>query len=305
MERFDVHILGCGSAKPTLRHLPTAQLVNFREKYYLVDCGEGAQVALRRQRLDYRRIAHIFISHLHGDHCFGLLGLLSTLALDRREGEITVYAPAEAERVFRPMLDYFCNATPYTIRIAPFSTVRPEVLLDERSLRVTTIPLRHKVPTAGFLFEEKPGPRHLAPDRVQALGIPVAYYRVIKQGADWTDPATGLVTPNAALTTPPDPVRRYAFCSDTAYDERIIPLVAKADLLYHEATYTADLATLARARGHSTAAEAATIALRAGVKRLCIGHYSSRYTSLDAMLAEARAIFPATELADEGLCLHV
>lgn len=305
MDCFDVKILGCGSATPTLRHLPTTQVVDFRSKLFMIDCGEGTQLELRRRRLAFQKIAHIFLSHLHGDHCFGLIGFLSTLGLNHRGGEIVVHAHGDAERIFRPLLDYFCRDLPYAIRIEPFTPSRSEVIYEDRTLRVSTIPLRHRVPTAGFLFEEKERGRHLDAARVQEIGVPVAYYRLIKQGADWTDPATGRFYPNEELTTPPSPVKKYAYCSDTAYSERILPLIEGADLLYHESTYMHDLAHLARARGHSTSLEAATLASKAQVKRLCLGHYSARYESLDAMLAEARSIFPETILAQEGLCLHV
>lgn len=305
MDCFDVNILGCGSATPTLRHLPTTQVVDFRSKLFMIDCGEGTQLELRRRRLGFQKIGHIFLSHLHGDHCFGLIGFLSTLGLNQRGGEIVVHAHGDAERIFRPQLDYFCRDRPYTIRIEPFTPSRTEVIYEDRTLRVSTIPLLHRVPTAGFLFEEKERERHLNVDVVREIGIPVAYYRLIKQGADWTDPETGRFYPNGRLTTPPSPSKKYAYCSDTAYSERILPLIEGVDLLYHESTYMDDLAHLARARGHSTAVQAATIARKAQVKRLCLGHYSARYESLDAMLAEARSVFPETILAQEGLCLHV
>jgi len=305
MDCFDVNILGCGSATPTLRHLPTAQVVNFRSKLFLVDCGEGTQLELRRRRLAFQKIGHIFLSHLHGDHCFGLIGFLSTLGLTQRGGEIVVHAHGDAERIFRPQLDYFCRDLPYTIRIEPFVPSRSEIIYEDRTLKISTIPLRHRVPAAGFLFEEKERERHLNAEMVRKIGVPLAYYRLIKQGADWTDPETGRRYANEVLTFPPTPSKKYAYCSDTAYNERILPLIEGVDLLYHESTYMHDLAPLAHARWHSTSVQAASIARMAGVKRLCIGHYSARYESLDAMLAEARSVFPETILAQEGLCLHV
>lgn len=308
MDCFNVTILGCGSAKPTLRHSPTAQIVNFRGNLFLVDCGEGVQLGLSRNHIAVGKIGHILLSHLHGDHCLGLVGLISTLGLGQRTGEIVIHAHPDAERIFRPLFDFFCPDLSMTVTFAPFDPLRSEVIYEDKSLRIRTIPLHHRVPTAGFLFEEKPRERHLVVGRCEELHIPIAYYRGIKYGCDWTNPDTGEVIPNAELTTDPTPSKKYAFCSDTIYAESIVPIIEGCDLLYHEATYGDADRVKARKRGHSTALEAATIAQHAQVGRLVIGHYSAQFMtneSEQALLTEAQQVFPATILAREGLQIDV
>jgi ribonuclease Z len=304
MDCFNVTILGCGSATPTLRHLPTSQVVNFRDNLFMVDCGEGAQLELRRQKLKFQRISHIFLSHLHGDHCFGLMGFLSTLGLVQRGGEVVIHAEPDAERVFGGQLAYFCNNLPFTIRFESFSPDVSEVIYADRSLTVRTLPLTHRVPTAGFLFEERPRPAHLKAEVVEALNIPRGDYWRIKEGEDWVT-ADGRVVPNNQLTTPAAAPRRYAYCSDTRYNPALVPLIEGVDLLYHEATYLHELQALAYERWHSTAFEAAMIARDAHVGQLCIGHYSARYQTVDALLSEARSIFPNTVAAQEGLVVDL
>lgn len=274
----------------------------------MIDCGEGVQVGLARSRVPVGRIGHILLSHLHGDHCLGLVGFISTLGLGQRGGEIVIHAQPDAERIFRPLFSYFCPDLSMTVTFQPFNPLQSEVIYEDKSLRIRTIPLHHRVPTAGFLFEEKPRERHLLPQRCEELHIPIAYYRGLKQGLDWTDPATGLVVPNAELTAEPTPSRSYAFCSDTMYAESIVPLISGCNLLYHEATYGDADSTKARQRGHSTATEAATIALKAGARCLVLGHYSAQFTtnaSEQQLLHEAQQVFPESLLAHEGLVLDV
>ncbi len=304
MDCFNVTILGCGSATPTLRHLPTSQVVNYRDNLFMVDCGEGTQLELRRRTLKFQRIGHIFLSHLHGDHCFGLMGFLSTLGLVQRGGEVVIHAEPAAEQVFGSQLAYFCCALPFEVRFAAFDPKVSEVIYADRNLTVRTIPLEHRVPTAGFLFEERPRQLHLNIQAATALDIPLADYVRIKAGEDWITPE-GHVVPNAQLTTPAAPPRRYAYCSDTRYSRAVIPIIEGADLLYHEATYMHDLQNLAASRWHSTTVEAATIARDAHVGQLCIGHYSARYADVEPLLAEARAIFPNTIAAQEGLTISL
>lgn len=308
MDCFNVTILGCGSAKPTLRHSPTSQVVNFRGNLFLVDCGEGVQVGLARNHVPVGKIGHILLSHLHGDHCLGLVGLISTLGLGQRTGEIVIHAQPDAERVFRPLFDFFCPDLSMTVTFQPYDPQVSEVIYEDRSLLIRTIPLHHRVPTAGFLFQEKPRERHLLVDRCEELGIPFAYYPGLKRGNDWTDPDSGRVVPNGLLTSDPTPSKSYAFCSDTMYAESVVPLVRGCDLLYHEATYGDADAVKARQRGHSTAREAATIALKAEARRLVIGHYSAQFVTSQqeqALLAEAQSVFPDTVLAHEQLVLDV
>ncbi len=308
MDCFNVTILGCGSAKPTLRHSPTSQVVNFRGNLFLVDCGEGVQVGLCRNHIAVGKIGHILLSHLHGDHCLGLVGLISSLGLGQRTGEIVIHAQPDAEKVFRPLFDFFCPDLSMTVTFQPFDPYKSEVIFEDKSLLIRTIPLHHRVPAAGFLFQEKPRDRHLLIDRCEELGIPFAYYQGIKKGNDWTDPESGKVVPNELLTSEPTPSKSYAFCSDTIYAESIVPIIRHCDLLYHEATYGQEDAVKARQRGHSTAQQAATIAQKAEAKKLVIGHYSAQFVTSEmeqGLLAEAQAVFPNTVLAKEQLVLDV
>lgn len=308
MDCFTVTILGCGSAKPTLRHAPTAQIVNFRGNLFLVDCGEGVQIGLARNHVPYGKIGHILLSHLHGDHCLGLVGLISTMGLGQRTGEIVIHAQPDAEKIFRPLFDYFCPELSMTVTFQPFDPSKSEVIYEDKSLVIKTIPLHHRVPAAGFLFQEKPRDRHLLVDRCKELSIPVAYYQGIKKGNDWTDPESGKVVPNELLTSEPTPSKSYAFCSDTMYAESIIPIIRGCDLLYHESTYCHEDKEKARQRGHSTSVEAATIASKAEVKQLLLGHYSARFMTSEQeqqLLTEAQAVFPASLLAKEQLVLDV
>ena len=314
MDCFNVTILGCGSAKPTRWHKPSAQVVNSRGNLFLVDCAEGVQSGLLRCRIPAAKIGHIFLSHLHGDHCLGLVGLLATLGLGDRQGEVVIHGEASMERVFGPQLDFFCPRLSMAVTFAPHDTRQPAVIYEDDALRVRTVPLRHRVPTAGFVFEEKPRLRHLNIERAREAGIPVAYYNLIKQGADWTMP-NGRTIPNAELTTPPTPPRRYAYVSDTCYPDgdarfaaQVAELVAGADVLYHEATYGQADRAKAVERGHSTTLEAAETARRAGVGRLVIGHFSSQNQGPDEearLVEEARTVFPATSAANEGDVIDV
>lgn len=304
MEKFDVHILGCGSALPTTRHFPTCQVVNVRDKLYMIDCGEGAQLQFRKSRLKFSRLNHIFISHLHGDHCFGLLGLVSTLNLLGRTAELHIHSPKGLEALLAPVLDYFNRQMTYSVLFHEFDTQKPALIFEDRSLTVTTIPLRHRMPCCGFLFEEKQGARHIVREMIDFYGIPVYELNRIKNGADYTTPE-GKVIANELLTKPADPVRRYAYCSDTICLPSVVEQVRGVDLLFHEATFATEDEARARETFHTTAAQAAGIAREAGVKRLLIGHFSARYEDESPLLEEASAIFPHTLLAKETLCVSL
>ncbi|MBO6012800.1 MAG: ribonuclease Z [Bacteroidales bacterium] len=308
MDCFKVTILGCGSAKPTLRHSPSAQVVDFRGNLFLVDCGEGVQVGLCRSKIPFGKIGHILISHLHGDHCLGLVGLISTLGLGQRTGDIVIHAHPDAERIFRPLFDFFCPNLSMNVIFDPIDTTQNAVIYEDHALKISTIPLHHRVPCCGFLFEEKPRDRHLLVDRCEELGIPFAYFKGIKKGNDWTDPESGKTVPNELLTSDPTPSKKYAYCSDSLYAESIVPLIQGADLLYHEATYEHKDVAKARDRGHSTAVQAAVIAQKAGVGKLVLGHFSAQYLTAEQerpLLEEAQAIFPNTVLANEKMVLEV
>ncbi len=304
MEKFEVNILGCGSALPTTRLNPTSQIINFRDNLFMIDCGEGTQLQMRHLQLKFNRMGHIFLSHLHGDHCFGLIGLVSTLGLLNRTGDLIVHAHPDAEQVFRPLLDYFCAGLPFRVLFNPIAPQTHSLILDERSYRVYTIPLKHRVPTCGFLFEEKAGLRHIIKESVDFYQVPVRMLLSIKEGADYIMPE-GKVIPNEMLTRPANPARRYAFCSDTAYTESIIPHIEGVDLLYHEATFSEADKARAKQTMHTTALQAAKIAGLAQVKQLIIGHFSARYTDLSGLLKEAQSLFPNTVLAKEGSIYRV
>ncbi|NDV68677.1 ribonuclease Z [Dysgonomonas sp. 25] len=301
MEKFDVNILGCGSATPTLQHFPSTQVVNIREKLFMLDCGEGAQLQFRKSKLSFSRLNRIFITHLHGDHCFGLIGFISTLALLGRTGDLVIHAHADLEKLLRPQLDYFCRDNPFNVKIEPFAPEKNEVIYEDRSLTVSTIPLKHRIPCAGFLFREKEKEARLIKDMVEFYQIPIRDRVAIKQGADFVK-EDGTVVPNAKLTKPADKARSYAYCSDTIYDEAIVPIIEGVDVLYHEATYTNNELPQATSRGHATAAQAAQIAKLANAGKLIIGHFSARYPDNRIFLREAQEIFPNTILANEGLC---
>lgn len=297
---FSVTILGCGSAKPTLRHHTTAQVVQHHGNLFLIDCGEGVQRQMVRCGISMAKIGHIFLSHLHGDHCLGLVGLISTLGLGQRTGKIVIHAHKDAERIFLPLFEFFCPQLSMEVEFQTYDYSKSEVIYEDKTLKVITIPLHHRMPCAGFLFEEKTGRRHLKVEECERLEIPTAYYQGITLGSDWELPS-GEIIPNVQLTTDPTPPRTYAYCSDTMYSESVVPLVKDVDLLYHEATYGDENLQAAKERGHSTARQAAHIAKLANAKRLIIGHFSSRYDAEgeNELLKQAQEEFAETELAKE------
>lgn len=304
MEKFELHILGCGSALPTTRHFPTSQIVNVRDKLFMIDCGEGAQLQFRKSHLKFSRLNHIFISHLHGDHCFGLLGLISTLNLLGRTAELHIHSPKGLETLLTPMLDFFNRQMTYKVLFHEFDTKEPMQIYEDRSLTVTTIPLRHRMPCCGFLFAEKRRPNHIIREMVDFYQVPVYELNRIKNGADYVT-SEGKTVSNNLLTRPSAPSRSYAYCSDTIYLPSIVEQIKGVDLLFHEATFANEDAPRAKETFHTTAAQAAEIARRAEVKKLLIGHFSARYEDENILLQEASAIFPDTQLAKETLCVSV
>ena len=304
MSDFLLHILGCGSATPSLRHLPACQVIEYRGRLMMIDCGEGAQLSMRRMGLRFNRITDIFISHLHGDHCLGLPGLLSTLALQQKGGTVTVHTFADGAEILSRMMDFFCRERPYDLRFNIITPGERATLLDLPGMEVTSFPLRHRVPTVGFRFAEKPKPRHIRGDMVRFLQVPVSQMHAIKNGADFITPS-GEVIPNSRLTTDPDPALSYAYCSDTLWFPELADDVRGVTLLYHEATYADDSLQKAHDRFHSTASEAARTALAANPSALLLGHFSKAYNDESLHLAQARAIFPHTLIAREGLSLDI
>lgn len=297
---FNVKILGCGSALPTSHHLPSAQVVEVRGKLLLLDCGEGVQLQLRHQHLNLMRIGHVFITHAHGDHCFGLPGLISTFSLLGRKTPLHVFAPATLQPFFDCIIDSFCVGMQYEVTFTPVDPERCEVVCETSSFRVSSLPLRHRVPCCGYLIEEQPSLPHIRPEMIAEYDIPHWAINNIKAGADWTA-ANGEVISHERLTRPAEPPCRYAYCTDTMPNPELPALIEGVDMLYHEATYAEADASKATLVGHSTATQAAEIARAAHVGRLLIGHFSARYDDETPLLHEAQAIFPATELADEGL----
>lgn len=304
MEKFELHILGCGSALPTTRHFATSQVVNLRDKLFMIDCGEGAQMQFRKSRLKFSRLNHVFISHLHGDHCFGLMGLISTLGLLGRTAELHIHSPKGLEELFGPMLSFFCKNMSYRVTFHEFATKEPVLIYEDRSMTVTTIPLQHRIPCCGFLFAEKPGSKHIIRDMIDFYKVPVYEINCIKNGADFVT-AEGEVIANSRLTRPSEPIRKYAYCSDTIYRMEIARQIEEVDLLFHEATFAQTELPRARETFHTTASQAAQLALDARVKRLVIGHFSARYEDETILQEEATAIFPDTILAKENLCISL
>ena len=300
MEKFEVNILGCGSALPTTRHFSSSQVVNIREKLFMIDCGEGAQLQLRRSKLKFTRLNHIFISHLHGDHCFGLMGLISTFGLLGRTATLHIYAHEELERLLQPQLDFFCKGMTYEVKFHHIDPTKAEMIYEDRSVSVTTIPLRHRIPSCGFLFQEKKTPNHIIRDMIDFYQIPVFELNRIKNGADYVCP-DGTIVPNGRLTTPSASPRSYAYCSDTLYQRSILPQIKGVDLLFHEATFMHEDAARAKETFHTTTLQAAKIARDAEVKQLVIGHFSARYENEELLLEETQSLFPNTLLAKENL----
>lgn len=304
MEKFEVHILGCGSALPTTKHFASSQVVNIREKLFMIDCGEGAQLQLRKSRLKFSRLNHIFISHLHGDHCFGLMGLISTFSMLGRTADLHIHAPKELEKLLIPHLNFFCKVMGYNVLFHTIDTQQQTCIYEDRSVSVYSIPLQHRIPCCGFLFSEKATPNHIRRDMIDFYQIPLYELNRIKNGADYQLP-DGSYIPNDLLTTPSNPPRKYAYCSDTIYNQKIVEQINGVDLLFHEATFAESEEARAKETFHTTASQAGKIAKEAQVKQLIIGHFSARYEEESTLLEEAQAVFPNTILAKENLCVRL
>ena len=296
---FEVSILGSSSATPIYQRHPTAQVLNIHERLFLVDCGEGTLIQLNRYKIKFHRINHIFISHLHGDHYLGVLGLLSTMHLQGRTIPINLFCPPQLKEIIEIQLKYSETILRFPINYYLLDSKNREVLFSDDDIEVSTIILNHRIPCTGFLFKEKPRFRKLIKDQLQKYSIPVTAYQDLKNGLDYVD-QNGRVIANSIVTSDPRKPRSYAFCSDTCYDENILPTINKVDLLYHEATFLSDKEERAKETYHSTAAQAATIAKKANVSRLIIGHFSARYKNLYPLLDEAKEVFAETTLAMEG-----
>ena len=292
-------ILGCYAATPRTFTNPTSQLLEIKSRLFLIDCGEGTQVQLRKNKIKFSKINHIFISHLHGDHFFGLIGLVSTFSLLGRTTDLHIHGPKGIKEIITMQLRLSNSWTHFDLFFHELQSKESEIVFEDDKVIIKTIPLHHRVYTNGFLFQEKVGERKLNVDAVQNYEIESCYYQKIKNGKDITL-EDGRVIENEKLSFDPIPAKSYAFCSDTAYHEAVIPIIINADILYHEATFLQSEENLALKTLHSTAKEAATIALKSNVKQLILGHYSTRYENIEMFKQEAETIFSEVLLADDG-----
>lgn len=305
MSYFNVTILGCGSATPTLRHMPSSQIVSYRQNNFLVDCGEGTQLQLRRYGISFAKISNIFLSHLHGDHFLGLPGLLSTMALHDVEGTVTVHTFAEGAKELARLMNLVCPTRTYQLKFNIIEPKECQTVYEDNNIIVTTFPLYHRVPCTGFRFEEKPKLRHIDGGAVEFYGVPHYMRQRIKEGADFVRP-DGTIVPNARLTTEPSPQKSYAYCSDTAFNPAVAESVRGVNTIYHEATYGDDKSAMAASRGHSTAREAGRIAAMAGAETLVLGHYSKTILDESVLVAQAAEEFGGTVIAGhEGLKINL
>lgn len=301
---FELNILGCGSAKPTTRHQPTSQILNVRGKFFMIDCGEGVQTQMQKMGLSMMNIGHIFISHNHGDHVFGLPGLVGTMDLLGRTAELHVHGPLQVGDFIDFLLKTFYTDIGYKLIFHPVDVHQHTLVYEDRSITVYSIPLQHRLPTCGYLFKEKPGLPHIRREMIDSFNIPVSQINNIKAGASWTT-EDGTIIPHERLTTPAKPPRSYAYCSDTVYLPHLKDILHGVTLLYHEATYMHERALRAEQTRHTTALQAATLARDAKVEQLCVGHFSASLKDENALLHEAQSVFPNTILANEGLVVSI
>jgi len=297
--KFSVLILGNASAAPTLTRNQTSQLVNINEQYYLIDCGEGTQLRLREHKIKLQRINHIFISHLHGDHYLGLIGLIQTMHLLGRTTDLIIHCPGNIKAIIDVHLQVSESHLKYSLNYNTVNHETSEVVFENDKVIVVSIPLKHRIPCCGYLFKEKPKPRRIDPNAIKRYNIPNHAINKLKLGADYCANEEEIIK-NNLLTQDSLPSYAYAFCSDTKYFEEISLIIKGVDLLYHEATFTEEHNDRAKKTYHSTAKQAAQIALKSNAKKLIIGHFSNRYSDLNLLLAEAKSVFENTDLAIQG-----
>jgi len=299
MSAMKLTILGSSSALPTSDRYPSAHVLTAHERLFLIDCGEGTQMQLRKARIRFAKINHIFISHLHGDHIFGLYGLLSSFSLMGRENPIHLYAPENYDKILRSHLSDFDINLSFEIDFIPLSGNNPVMVLDDKYLTVTSFPLKHRIPAFGFLFREKLSDRNIIKECIAKYQIPLVRIPAIKKGEDFVT-ADGTIIKNDEITIPPHEPLSYAYCSDTKYFKRLAHFVKDVNVLYHEATFDMTKDDLAKMTGHSTTIDAAKTALDANARSLIIGHFSSRYKDINPLVEEARTVFPETFAAIDG-----
>lgn len=296
---FSITILGNNSAIPANGRHPTSQVVTLNDQLFLVDCGEGTQMQMNRYKIKRNKINHIFISHLHGDHYFGLIGLLNSIGLQNRTNPLHIFAPTPLEEIIRIQLECANTHLPFGLHFHALHSGQNGIILKEKGIEISTFPTTHRIDCFGFVFKEKHEERRILPKEVEKYEIPYSFYKNLKLGEDYID-VTGTHIPNEKLTAPPGKEYIYAFCADTKYEESIIPYIKGADMIYHEATYLEDNREKAEARFHSTAIQAAQIAKEAEVKKLLVGHFSSRYYDLEPFAQEAQTIFSNALVSQEG-----
>jgi ribonuclease Z len=297
--KFEVTILGSSSATPIFNRNPTSQALNINERLYLIDCGEGTQQQMLRFDVKASRIDHIFISHLHGDHYLGLIGLLSSMHLNGRKKALYLFGPAHLKEIIDLQFKYSETTLQFPLEFTAIDAQKSEIIVNNSDVIVETIPLDHRIACTGFLFKEKKRLRKLIKEKLEDLKVPVEYYTALKRGNDYTS-ASGEVYKNDTLTTDSQAPKSYAYCSDTLYNEQYFEQISNATLLYHESTFLNDMLNRAKETHHTTALQAGEIALKTHAQKLLIGHFSARYKTLNELLDEARSIFPETELAIEG-----
>ncbi len=297
--KFEITILGSGAAVPTLERGATAHYVNCNDRHILIDCGEGTQLQLRKYKIKFQRITHICISHLHGDHFFGLVGYLSSLQLLGRDKGIHVYGPTGLEAIVKAQLEMGGARIDYQLTFFEIDATKNTLLFEDKVMEIHSFPLKHRVPTTGFLIKEKPRDRKLIKVKFDQTGLSVAYINKLRQGVD-VKKEDGTIVSADSVTVPPPPIKTYAFCSDTAYLENIIPTIKNVDLLYHEATFTEEKKQRAIKTNHSTALDAAKIAKLANAKQLIMGHFSARYKNTENHLAEAKTVFENSFVVNDG-----
>ncbi|WP_372948503.1 ribonuclease Z [Mariniphaga sp.] len=296
---FELTILGSSSATPTSERYPTAQVLNMLGRFFLIDCGEGTQMQIRRQKIGFGKIKHIFISHLHGDHYYGLIGLISTFNLLGLKNDLHIYSPSQLKEIIQPQLDFLKGDLQFNVIFHPLNFKKPQLIFEDKKVEVVSFPLKHSINCCGFLFREKEKEANIKKECIQQYNIPIAQIVKIKQGADFIT-EEGETIPNEVLTTPPPPPLSYAFCSDTAFYPPVADVIQGVNLLYHEATFTEELRDWADKTYHSTALDAAKIAQMAHAGKLILGHFSSRYESAEPFLMEAKTVFPNTEDVVDG-----
>lgn len=300
---FSVTILGSGSALPTTHANQTAQVIEMGNQLFLMDCGEATQINLRKRKVKMQKIDHIFISHLHGDHYFGLVGLLSTMRLLGREKSLHVHAPKGLQEIVELQFKNAGSDLSYELIFQEVNHAG-QLILETEKLKVTALPLKHRISCYGYKFEEKPKDRKLIPEKLEEHHIPNYARHALTKGEDFKSADDGRLVKNKELTKDPEPPKSYAYCSDTAYYEKMFPFIEGVDLLYHEATFLNKEKEWAKKTYHSTAMQAAEVAKKCNVKRLIIGHFSSRYKNRQPFLQEGRQVFKNMDIAEEGETFH-